>query len=110
MTVSDVEVMLAESLDECQPLAEFAGESKLTRTTPHSQIDVRGGEIVVILYTAGDAGLVVIDYAPGMASHDTAFAGDIRDVHKALVRLTHHVDCEVIRDGFEPLTMGNRDV
>lgn len=109
MTMSDVETMLGRTLDECQPVSDFRIDSGIGEL-PHSKIDVRDGEIIVSLHTSGDSAIVVLDYAAGVEIRDSAFAGDVGDAHKALVRLTRHVDCEVTRNGFERLRAGERDV
>ncbi|WP_227130987.1 hypothetical protein [Halorubellus salinus] len=99
--MSDVASILDGRLDECQPVSDFIKESNHRRAKV--LIDVRDGEVIVSLYSAGDSGIVHIGYAAGVAFSDTAFTGDLSDAHKALIRLSYRVDCEVERDDFEPL-------
>lgn len=101
--MSDVESLLNDALTECQPLVDFAGAEKLAGGRPATQLDIRDGEVFVNLYFAGDGGVVVIDYAPGMMIGDTAYCGDIEETHKAVVRLARHTECEVLRDDFDVL-------
>lgn len=101
--MSDVESLLDDTLTECQPLVEFAGDAKLARGRPATHLDIRDGEVFVNLYVAGDGGVVVIDYAPGMAYADNAYCGDVEETHKAVVRLARHTECEVLRDDFDVL-------
>lgn len=101
--MSDIESLLDDTLDEFPPLIEFAGEAKLGRGHSSTQLDVRDGEVYVNLYVAGDGGIIVIGYAPGIAYEDTAYCGDIEETHKAMNGLSRHMECKVLRDNFDVL-------
>lgn len=103
--MSDVKSLFDDTLTECQSLVEFAGEEKLARGRPATQLDICDGEAIVDLYVAGDGGVVVIDYESGMMIGDTAYCGEVEETHRAVVRLAQHTECEVIRDDFDVLAV-----
>jgi len=96
--ISNIDAVLnTDRLTECRHVSTFAGD--LPR--PSTSLEMDG--IHVNLYYRDDSAVVVVDYPAGACARDTAFAGDLKDAHKSVVRIACHTDADVVRDEFDVL-------
>lgn len=98
--ISNIEAVLnTDRLTECSHVTAFAGDLP----TPSTSLEIDG--IHVDLHCRDDSAVVIVDYPAGACASDTAFSGDLKDAHKAVVRIAHHTDATVIRDEFDVLSV-----